>query len=101
MGELFPMSEVPLYRSMSRSAETSTALKEGAQGLLSRDLARVDENCPFGSLRSPQRALPTGTKVESGTSQSKSGTSVNLGNGGALGRFIVSTNLYRIMLCND
>ena len=37
-------------------------------------------NCPLGSLRSPQRALPTETKVESGTSQSKSGTSVNLSN---------------------
>jgi len=41
-------------------------------------LARVGENCPFGSLRSPQRALPTETKVESVTSQSKRGTSVNL-----------------------
>ena len=27
------------------------------------------EKCPFGSWRSPQRALPTETKVESGTSQ--------------------------------
>ena len=37
---------------------------------------------PFalGSLRSPQRALPTETKVESGTSRSKSGTSVKLKN---------------------
>ena len=33
-------------------------------------------------LRSPQRALPTETKVESGTSQDKSGTSVNLRNSG-------------------
>ena len=32
---------------------------------------------PFGSLRSPQRALLTERKVESGTSQSKSGTSDN------------------------
>ena len=39
------------------------------------------DNCPFGSLRSPQ-ALPTETKVESRTSQSKSGTSVNLSNSG-------------------
>jgi len=31
---------------------------------------------------SPQRALPTETKVESGTSQRKSGTSVNLSNSG-------------------
>ena len=31
-----------------------------------------------------QRALPTETKVESGTSQSKSGTSVNLSNSGEL-----------------
>jgi len=31
-------------------------------------------------LKSPQRALPTVTKVESGTSQSKRGTSVNLSN---------------------
>ena len=38
---------------------------------------------PFASrLRSPPRALPTETKVESGTSQSKSGTSVNLSNSG-------------------
>jgi len=36
---------------------------------------------------SPQRALPTKTKVESGTSQSKSGTSVNLSNGGNWKRF--------------
>ena len=45
---------------------------------LCRDLS------PFGSLRSPQRALPTETKVESGTSQRKSGTSVNLSNSGTL-----------------
>ena len=32
-----------------------------------------------------QRALPTVTKVESGTSQSKSGTSVNLSHSGDLG----------------
>jgi len=38
--------------------------------------------CPFESLRSPQRALPTETDVESGMSQSKSGTSVNLSNNG-------------------
>jgi len=38
--------------------------------------------CSFGSLRRPQRALPTETKVESGTSQSKSGTSVNLSDSG-------------------
>ena len=37
---------------------------------------------PFGSLRSPSRALPTETKVESETSQSKSGTSVNLNDSG-------------------
>jgi len=36
----------------------------------------------FCSLRSPQRALPTETKVESGTSQRKSGISVNLSNSG-------------------
>ena len=36
-------------------------------------------------MRSPPRALPTETKVESGTSQSKSGTSVNLRNSGDLG----------------
>ena len=34
------------------------------------------------SLRNPQRALPTEAKVESGTSQCKSGTSVNLSNSG-------------------
>ena len=33
----------------------------------------------FLPSRSPPRALPTETKVESGTSQSKSGTSINLG----------------------
>jgi hypothetical protein len=37
-------------------------------------------------LRSPQRALPTETKVESGTSQSKSIRSVNLGQSGFLMR---------------
>ena len=37
---------------------------------------------PFGSFRSPQRALPTWTKVECGTSQSRSGTSLNLSNSG-------------------
>ena len=37
----------------------------------------------IGTQRSsPEIALPTGTKVESGTSQSKSGTSVNLSNSG-------------------
>ena len=41
-----------------------------------------DSLCPVGSLHSPPRALPTETKVESGTSQSKSGTSVNLSNSG-------------------
>ena len=35
----------------------------------------------------PQRELPTETKVESGTSQSKSGTSVNLSNSGKLSIF--------------
>jgi len=34
------------------------------------------------SLRSPPRALPIETKVEDGTSQSKSGTSVNVSNSG-------------------
>jgi len=42
-------------------------------------------HCPFGSLRSPERALPTETNVESGTSQSKSGTSVNFSSSGDLG----------------
>ena len=37
---------------------------------------------PFGSLRSPPRALSTETNVERGTSQSKSGISVNLSNSG-------------------
>ena len=37
---------------------------------------------PFSSLRSPQRALPTETNVESGTSQSESGNSVNLSDSG-------------------
>ena len=43
-------------------------------------IPRWRELSPFGSLRSPPRAMPTETKVESGTSQSKSGTSVNLSN---------------------
>ena len=38
------------------------------------------------SLGSGPAARPTETKVESGTSQSKSGTSVNLGNSGNLGK---------------
>ena len=45
-------------------------------------LANVGDNCALGSLRSPQRALPTETKLESGTSRSKSGTSVKLSNNG-------------------
>ena len=36
--------------------------------------------CPFRSLRSPQMALPTETKVGRETSQSKSGTSFNSSN---------------------
>jgi len=36
----------------------------------------------FSLQHCPQRALPTETKVESGMSQSKSGTSVNLSNSG-------------------
>jgi len=47
-------------------------------------LAQVGENCPFGSLRSPQKGLPTETKVESGTSRSKSGTSLESRNSGCL-----------------
>ena len=43
---------------------------------------RIPFDKPFGSLRSPPRALPTETKVESGTSQSKSRTSVNLSESG-------------------
>ena len=39
---------------------------------------------PFDSLRSPPTALPTEAKVESGTSQSKIGTSVKLSNSGLL-----------------
>ena len=41
---------------------------------------------PFRTLSSPQRELPTETKVESGTSHCKSGTSVNLSNRGFPGR---------------
>jgi len=37
---------------------------------------------PRVSFILPERALPTETKVESGTPQSKSGTSVNLSNSG-------------------
>ena len=46
-------------------------------------------------------ALPTETRVESGTSQSKSGTSVNLSNSGILGLSIYSTNLYQVLLYYD
>ena len=49
-------------------------------------LARVVENCLCGSLRSPQRALPTETNVENVTFQSKSGTYVNLSNSGLRSR---------------
>jgi len=44
-------------------------------------------DCRSGSFTAneSQRALPTETNVESGTSQSKSGTSVNLSNSGDLG----------------
>ena len=38
--------------------------------------------CLFGSLHSRQRALPSETKVEKGSSQSKSETSVDLSNSG-------------------
>ena len=40
-------------------------------------------------LRIPQRALPTETKVESGTFQSKAGTSVNLSNSGQRSRTVM------------
>ena len=42
------------------------------------------------------RALPTETKVESGTYESKSGTSVNLGNSGLPGRGAWSGILERV-----
>ena len=45
-------------------------------------IARVGEKCPLGSLRIPQRALPTETQLERGMYQSKSGNSVNLSNSG-------------------
>ena len=45
-------------------------------------LRNAGMRCPFGSLRSTQRALPTGIKVESGTPQSKRGTFVNLSHSG-------------------
>ena len=50
---------------------------------------------PFDSLRSPPRAQPTETKVESGTSHSKSGTSANFSNSGDLGLFDVKFGLLR------
>ena len=47
---------------------------------------RVYSTALLFSGSSPRRALPTETKVESGTSQSKSGICVNLGNSGDLQR---------------
>ena len=44
-----------------------------------------------------QRALRTETKVESGTSQRKSGTSLNLSNSGILGRSPNVRNLLHII----
>jgi hypothetical protein len=51
------------------------------------DESEEEEEVPF--------ALPTETKVESGTSQSKSGTSVNLSNGGNLpmGRAVLGSTV--------
>ena len=45
---------------------------------MSRWSESADSLSIFVSVGSPQRALPTETKVESGTSQSKIGTSVKL-----------------------
>ena len=62
------------------SLNISTQYCEEEEGT---DYSRVDVMVvlvvPFAS-RPPFRALPTETKVESGASQSKSGTSVNLSN---------------------
>ena len=62
------MSEVPRY------AHPRSEVFRGS----GRIYAKLFEH----SLCSPQTALPTETKVESGTSQSKSGTSVDLDNSG-------------------
>ena len=59
-GALFLMIEVPLYRRML-----------------------VSTYPPVGGFTLPL-ALPTGTKVDSGTNQRKSGTSVNFSNSGYL-----------------
>ena len=72
-------------------AKSQSSLK--AQGFKSRSayhgavilLARVGEDCPFGLLRSPRRALPTETKVEGGACQSESETSVHFSNSGDFG----------------
>ena len=62
----------PYFRHQHPATRTSEASARERVGALS----------PFGSLQSPLRARPTETKVESGTSQSKSGTSVNLSDSG-------------------
>ena len=69
----FLMSEVPVYSNLACRAQ-------GLEGWLPLFRRPAGENCPFG----PQRALPTETNDESGTSQSKSGTSVDLSNSGNL-----------------
>ena len=57
----------------------NTCLAEPDSWALTRqEVARIGENCPFRSLRSPPRALPTGTNVVSATSQSNSETTVDL-----------------------
>ena len=62
-------------------------LEQGRASFCSDSPRNTPSLCfPFGSLRSPHIALPTETKVESGTSQSKSGTSVNSSESGVRGR---------------
>jgi len=73
----FLIGEVPLYTSLEAGA---TSPHSGLQRYFLNSLCFSTTVCPFGSLRRPQRVLPTETKVESGTSQSKSGTSVNSSN---------------------
>ena len=70
------MSEVTLYKEAVLSATRRCSAPQIDPGVL------MGFPLLLGSLRSPQRALPTETKVESGTSQSKSGTSVHFRNSG-------------------
>jgi len=65
-------------------SKSGTSVNSGNNGDLTKQIAWVarETNAPQGSTGIPFAALPAETKVESGASQSKSGTSVNLSNSG-------------------